>query len=78
MADADARWKDNPFWQPETPEQKEWSDKVTEALRIYRETGDDSMAVEIGLFPAESEDEGDSEVHKVAALLDEVQERQTT
>ena len=34
----------------------EWYRKRDEALRIYRETGDDSMAVEIGLFPSAKEE----------------------
>ncbi len=36
---------------PRTPEQLAWLEKRNEAVRIYRETGDDTMAIEIGLFP---------------------------
>ena len=51
------RWTDNPFRSPDTPpEQLEWLNKRDEALRIYRETGDDSMAIEIGLFPTPEEE----------------------
>lgn len=85
MAGAESRWTDNPFWQPETPEQKEWSDKVTEALRQYRESKekypddeskwDDSMAIEIGLFPSREEVE-DVAVSKAADLLVEVEQLQ--
>ena len=43
------RFSDNPFRDPNlTPEQV----ARIEALRIYRETGDEGPAIEIGLFPA--------------------------
>ena len=51
MPSAHSRWTDNPFWQPKTPEEKEWIRKRDEAIRRFRETGDDSTAIEIGLFP---------------------------
>ena len=48
-----ARFSDNPF-QPvnPSPEQLEWYAKRDEALRLYRESGDESLAIEIGLFPS--------------------------
>ena len=53
---ARSRWTDNPFRQPGlTPEQLEWLDKRDEATRIFQETGDDTMAIEIGLFPPRDE-----------------------
>ena len=51
MPGAHSRWTDDPFWQPTTPEEKEWIRKRDEAIKRFRETGDDSMAIEIGLFP---------------------------
>ena len=51
MPSAHSRWTDNPFWQPKTPDEKEWIRKRDEAIRRFRETGDDNMAIEIGLFP---------------------------
>ena len=51
MPSAHPRWTDDPFWQPKTPEEKEWIRKRDEAIKLFRETGDDSMAIEIGLFP---------------------------
>ncbi len=53
-----ARWTDNPF-QPSnaSPELLEWYAKRDEAVRIWRETGDDTMAIEIGLFPSKEEEE---------------------
>lgn len=52
------RWTDNPFapMNP-TPEQQAWFDKRDEALRRFHETGDDSLAIEIGLFPSPEEEE---------------------
>ena len=51
-----SRWTDNPFRQPGlTPGQLEWLDKRDEATRIFQETGDDTMAIEIGLFPPRDE-----------------------
>ena len=48
---ATSRFTDNPFRDPDaTPEQLEWIRKRNEATRIFRETGDRTMAVEIGLF----------------------------
>ena len=50
---ANNRFSDNPFRDPNlTPEQVERIEKRNEALRIYRETGDEGPAIEIGLFPA--------------------------
>ena len=50
---AHSRWTDNPFRSPNLPpEQLEWLNKRNEATRIFRETGDDTMAIEIGLFPS--------------------------
>ena len=49
---ANNRFSDNPFRDPNlTPEQVERIEKRNEALRIYRETGDEGPAIEIGLFP---------------------------
>ena len=54
-----SRWTDNPFRRPDiTPEQLEWIEKRNEATRIFRETGDDTMAIEIGLFPPHDNEEG--------------------
>ncbi len=57
-----SRWTDNPF-RPlnPTPEQQEWYDKMDEALRRFREEGDRSMAVEIGLFPEKPRSEREKE-----------------
>ena len=53
---ANSRWTDNPFRKPNlSPEQLEWLNKRNEATRIYQETGDDTMAIEIGLFPPRKE-----------------------
>ena len=62
---AHSRWTDNPFRKPNlSPEQLEWLNKRDEATRIYHETGDDTMAIEIGLFPSrEEEAEIESERH---------------
>ena len=51
------RFWDNPF-QPAnpSPELLEWYAKRDEAIRIWRETGDDTMAIEIGLFPSREEE----------------------
>ena len=50
---ANNRFSDNPFRDPTlTPEQVERIEKRNEALRIYRETGNEGPAIEIGLFPA--------------------------
>ena len=61
-----SRWTDNPFGEPTnrrgvpvkrrglpvyTPEQWERLNKINEAYRIYRETGDNSQLVEVGLNP---------------------------
>ena len=47
-----SRWTDNPFRQPGlTPKQLEWLKQRNEAMRIFDETGDTTMAEEIGLFP---------------------------
>ena len=50
---ANARFSDNPFRDPNlTPEQVERIEKRNEALRIFRETGDEGPAIEVGLFPS--------------------------
>ena len=56
-----SRWTDNPFRRPDlTPEQLEWIEKRNKATRIFQETGDDTMAIEVGLFaPQENEEETD-------------------
>ena len=52
-----SRFYDNPFQPPNaSPELLEWYDKRDEAIRIWREMGDDSMAIEIGLFPSPEEE----------------------
>lgn len=52
-----SRFYDNPFQPPNaSPELLEWYRKRDEAIRIWRETGDDSMAIEIGLFPSPEEE----------------------
>lgn len=52
-----SRFTDNPFQPPNaSPELLEWYDKRDEAIRIWRETGDESMAIEIGLFPSPEEE----------------------
>ena len=52
-----SRFTDNPFQPPNaSPELLEWYDKRDEAVRIWRETGDESMAIEIGLFPSPEEE----------------------
>ena len=49
-----SRWTDNPFRQPGlSPEQLKWLDERDEATRIFQETGDDTMAEDIGLFPSQ-------------------------
>ena len=61
------RWTDNPFRDPNaSPEELEWLERRDEALRIYRETGDDSMAIEIGLFPTPEEEARAMEEAKLA------------
>ena len=52
-----SRFYDNPFQPPNaSPELLEWYRKRDEAIKIWRETGDDSMAIEIGLFPSPEEE----------------------
>lgn len=52
-----SRWTDNPFQPPNaSPELLEWYEKRDRAIQIWRETGDDSMAIEIGLFPSPEEE----------------------
>ena len=59
---SNSRWTDNPFRQPGlSQEQLDWLNKRNEATRIFQETGDDTMAIEIGLFPARDEEEGEAE-----------------
>lgn len=50
MPRAHSRWTDDPFWQPETPEQKEWIRKRDHAINLFRKTGDIRPAIEIDLF----------------------------
>ena len=58
MNNNDSRWTDNPFRQPGMPpEQLAWLEKRDEATRIFLETGDDTMAIEIGLFPPHDAEE---------------------
>ena len=53
-----SRFSDNPFRDPNlTPEQVERIEKRNESLRIFRETGDEGPAIEIGLFPKPKEEE---------------------
>lgn len=54
---ARSRFSDNPS-QPlnASPELLAWYEKRDEAIRIWRDTGDDSMAIEIGLFPSPEEE----------------------
>ena len=53
-----SRWTDNPFQPPNaSPELLEWYAKRDEAIRIWRETGDATMTIEIGLFPSREEEE---------------------
>ena len=48
----ESRWTDYPFRKPNlSAEQLEWLEKRDETMRICYATGDDSMAIEIGLFP---------------------------
>ena len=50
--DSKSRFYDDlPFRPPENDEQREWMRKRDEATRIFHETGDTTMAEEIGLFP---------------------------
>ena len=52
-----SRWFDNPFQPPNaSPELLEWYAKRDEAIRVWRETGDDTMAIKIGLFPSREEE----------------------
>ena len=47
-----SRWTDNPFRSPNlTPEQIERLDKRGEAMRIFRATGDTTLAQDRGWFP---------------------------
>ena len=62
---AHSRWTDNPFRRPGlTQEQLDWLKKRNEATRIFQETGDDTMAIKIGLFPphdnANEQDDSDT------------------
>ena len=60
---AHSRWTDNPFRRPDiTPEELAWIEKRNEATRIFQETGDDTMAIEIGLFPPRKDGGGGKEV----------------
>ena len=56
-----SRWTDNPFRQPSlSQEQLDWLNKRNEATRIFQETGDDTMAIEIGFFPPREETSQDN------------------
>lgn len=62
MSDRNKRWTDNPFRPANlTPEEIEWRDKRDEAIRRFHETGDKTMAQEIGLFPKDSEEPDEEE-----------------
>ena len=57
---ANSRWTDNPFRRPGlSQEQLDWLAKRNKATRIFQETGDDTMAIEMGLFPARDVEEGE-------------------
>ena len=59
---ANNRFSDNPFRRPDlTPEQIERIEARHKALRIYRETGDEGLAIELGLFPSKPRKEDDTE-----------------
>ena len=48
----ESRWTDYPFRKPNTPpEQLAFLEKRDEAMRIFYATGDDTMLIELGLFP---------------------------
>ena len=65
-----SRWTDNPFQPPNaSPELLEWYAKRDEAVRIWRETGDDTMAIEIGLFPSREEEEELEEMAEAQAQI---------
>ena len=67
-----SRWTDNPFQPPNaSPELLEWYAKRDEAIRIWRDTGDDTMAIEIGLFPSKEEEEELEEMESLMELRDD-------
>ena len=70
------RWTDNPFVSVKTPEQKEWIRKRDEAIRLFREKGDDSMAVEIGLFPPKKKAKSGADLSQTADIVSEVKKLQ--
>ena len=58
MGPRNSRFTDNPFRLPGlTNEQLEWLEKRNRAVRIYHETGDSTLAEEIGLFWNKDDDE---------------------
>ncbi len=71
-----SRFSDNPFRPANpTPEQQEWYAKRDEALRQYRDTGDPTMAQEIGLFPnPESSDESKETEEEGMTLIKRIYE----
>ena len=59
---SNSRWTDNPFRRPGlSQEQLDWLNKRNEATRIFQETSDDMMAIEIGLFPPHDNEEEQSD-----------------
>ena len=53
---ASNRWTDNPFQPPNaSPELLEYYAKREAATKVWRETGDDSGLIELGLFPTKEE-----------------------
>ena len=53
-----SRWTDNPFQPPNaSPELLDYYAKREEATKVWRETGDDSGLIELGLFPTKEEQE---------------------
>ncbi len=51
MSSRNSRFTDNPFRVPGLPhKQLEWLEQRNRAVKIYRETGDSTLAEEIGLF----------------------------
>lgn len=63
MSDKSRFSDDSPFLPPQNKQEREWMCKRDEATRIWRETGDDSMAIEIGLFPKKGDDQMHTELH---------------
>lgn len=70
MPDNTSRFTDNPFRQPGlSREQLVWLAKRDEAMKIYRESGDSTMAQEIGLFPKEGVKEANDMVEKARRMV---------